>query len=120
MTRAIMEEFVCTMMLPNVPEHSLILLDCWSGQTSVDELANDSDIEFRYIPPGTTGLCQPLDVYFFRLQKTFIRNLSNSMKLSSPNIILAQRDNLLKLLLLTHNQFQAPRFRQACFLIKTR
>ena len=107
-----MNNFVQEVLLPNVPEHAMVLLDCWSGHNAVEGLEQEEgqDIEYRFVPPGTTGLCQPLDVYFFRTHKTFIRHLSNAIKLTS-DIILSQRDNILKLVLLTHNQFQAPRFR---------
>lgn len=68
MTKAIMDEFVQECLLPSVPDSAMVLLDCWSGQTSVDELIQPEgkDVQFRFIPPGTTGIIQPLDVYGFR------------------------------------------------------
>lgn len=108
-----MKEFVKDVIFQCVPEHAMLLIDCWSGHSSVEDVEqeDDQDIEFRFIPPGTTGLCQPLDVYFFRLHKTFLRTLSNTIKINHPDVILAKRDNILKLVLLVHNQFQSKRFR---------
>lgn len=62
----------------------MVLLDCWSGQIAVGDInqAEIDDIQFQYIPTGTTEIAQPLDVYFFRIHKTFLRHLSSAVKLS--------------------------------------
>ena len=63
------------------------------------------------MPPKTTSLIQPLDVYFFRMWKDFIRKISDRILLDQLDINLFQRDNILKLQSLTHTQFSSPRFK---------
>lgn len=60
---------------------------------------------------GTTGQIQPLDVYGFRIWKNFVRNLSDSIQLLDAHIGLANRNNVIKLQSLTHNQLSSPRYK---------
>ena len=53
---------------------------------------------------------QPLDVYFFRMWKNFVRKFSDTIILFDYDIHLHLRDNILKLQSLVHNQFTSPRF----------
>lgn len=112
MTNDHMNQFMTEILFKKVPSGSLLLLDTWSGHSKVESLETpeDYEIDFEFIPPGTTGKCQPLDVYYFRIFKTFLKNISNLIKMRSE-IVLAQRNNILKLILLAHNQFQSPRYR---------
>lgn len=63
---------------PNTPDESIFLVDSWT--TYNDKKAIDSNkpeeksLEILKIPPKTTSLVQPLDVFFFRkiLQKNFL------------------------------------------------
>jgi Tc5 transposase C-terminal domain len=63
-----------------------------------------------HIPKKTTDRIQPLDVYFFRMWKNFVRVFSDRVLVDSVPILLYQRDNILKLQSLVHNQFSAERF----------
>ncbi|VDO74550.1 unnamed protein product [Heligmosomoides polygyrus] len=58
---------------------SIVLLDSWHGlrdhENLVSEVPAGKELKLMTIPPGATSLCQPLDVYFFRLFKRFIRRI---------------------------------------------
>ena len=91
----------------------ILLLDSWSGQceNAVKEaLPKESNLILKTIPKGTTGQIQPLDVYGFRLWKNFIRKLSDITLLMNYDAKLHERNNIIKLQSLTHNQFSSPRF----------
>ena len=62
------------------------------------------------IPEGTTFLVQTLDVYGFRLIKAFMRRISDWVLMYSIDVQLFQRNNVIKMVSLTHNQFHCPRF----------
>ena len=99
---------------PNVGPKSILLLDSWSGHCPdiIAETKPDSVTDFvsLTIPAGTTGRIQPLDVYFFRMWKNFIRYFSDMVMMLDLAIDLHVRNNILKLQSLTHNQFSSPRF----------
>ncbi|XP_071573356.1 uncharacterized protein [Temnothorax nylanderi] len=99
---------------PNVGPKSVLLLDSWSGHCPniISETKPDSVTDFvsLTIPAGTTGRIQPLDVYFFRMWKNFIRYFSDMVMMLDLAIDLHVRNNILKLQSLTHNQFSSPRF----------
>lgn len=66
--------------------------------------------ELKSIPPGTTGLIQPLDVGYFRSYKSIIRHMSNTIRRKCPEEKLSSRDNILKIQAAIHIQFSAPIF----------
>lgn len=111
-TKEFFEEIVFHVVEPD----SVFLVDTWSGhsRTETFEQPEHLNLQLRFIPPSTTGLIQPQDVYFFRPWKTFYRRVSNILKIYSGlgdgDIIVSQRNVVLKLVLYVHSQFQAPRF----------
>lgn len=62
------------------------------------------------IPPGTTGMIQPCDVGIFRPYKSFHTKISNETRLRCPSVQVYQRNNILKLIYTTQNQFSATIF----------
>ena len=60
------------------------------------------------IPKGTTGKIQLLDVYGFRIWKNFTKRFSDTVLLLESNINLDERNNILKLQSLIHNQLSSP------------
>lgn len=99
--------------LPNTGADSLLLIDAWGGQRPEnlhDLIPHDKKVQVMTIPAGTTGSIQPLDVYGFRPWKQFVRQFSDMVRLSQLDCNLHQRDNILKLQSLAHNQFSSPRY----------
>ena len=68
------------------------------------------NIQMACIPPKTTGLVQPLDVFFFRPWKVFVRFISDYVIFHDIPISLMKRDNVIKLQSLVHYQFSAERY----------
>lgn len=65
------------------------------------------------IPGGLTGVLQPLDVYFNRPYKAFVRRVSDHIHFfHSDTINLHARDTISRINTLVHDQFRAPRFKE--------
>ncbi|XP_067208309.1 uncharacterized protein [Linepithema humile] len=98
---------------PNVGRDSVLLLDSWSGQCPAivtDLTPMEKQVTTMVIPKGTTGKIQPLDVYGFRIWKNFARRFSDTVLLLNYDINLHQRNNIIKLQSLIHNQLSSPRY----------
>lgn len=96
-------------------EPMLLLLDSWSANT--DEVLikstipeSISEFEWHLIPPGCTGLIQPLDVYFFRPYKAFVKFVTDAI-IATEEFNIWHRDNFIRLQSFTHYQFSSPMFR---------
>lgn len=113
LTKDLFKTWISEVFLSKIGTHSLLILDKWKGHchSTLPSLApKDKELRVEAIPEGTTSLIQPLDVYFFRLWKSFIRHFSDTILLLEENVNLQARDTILKIQSLTHNQFSSPRF----------
>ena len=122
MTKELLEEFYRNVLIDYVGKNAVVLCDSWKPQLDLELLKNvsprDYNIVLKIIPPGTTGIIQPLDVFFFRQLKRFFRKLSEDIRIYSythgfgPDDCgnLHLRRSILKLQSLIFNQFQCPRF----------
>ena len=73
---------------------------------------NIKKLEILRLPPNSTKDIMPLDVYFLRMWKGFIRKISDRIILDEIPIELRLRDNILKLQSLVHNQFSSPMYKE--------
>lgn len=99
---------------PNVGPNSILLLDSWSGHCPkiVEERTPPNKIvNVKKIPTGTTGKIQPLDKYGFRIWKNYVRHFSDAVMRMNCNMKLHDRNNIIKLQSLVHNQFSSPRYK---------
>lgn len=118
MSTALMKTYLDEIIKPYVGSRNfLFLLDTWSGQSNqnlledfVDEQGNPS-CTAKWIPPSTTRFCQPLDVYFHRQLKIFIKLLQNSTYLLQNKREINTRVDCIKIQALLHNQISAPIFK---------
>src|SRR5262249_24840575 len=109
-------DFAKACLLPTAPQKCAFIIDAWTTWKDKDNTltqlieASGEEIAFYTIPDGATRTTQPLDVMFFRQWKDFVQKFSDKVILEDLDVILYQRDNVLKLQSLVHNQFSAPRF----------
>jgi len=85
-------------------------LDSWSGQnekTFQTVLKSSRFFNIKTISTGTTGMIQPLDVFFFRPWKNFIKHFSDIVVLYNYEINFHLRNNIIKLQSLIYNQFSS-------------
>jgi hypothetical protein len=99
---------------PHAPKSSLLLLDAWTTYRDTDAIdrvtPKGQKVNIQTIPRKCTPHVQPLDVFFFRQWKDFVRKITDRVLLDNLDVDIRTRDNILKLQSLTHNQFSAGRF----------
>lgn len=113
LTSSLFKRWVELVLFLEVTNHCLILLDAWTGQQGdgcFSIFPADRTCTRLKIPEKTTGTTQPLDVYFFRQWKYVVRYLYDYVRLHAIDINLTQRDNIIKMHSLIHNQFSADAF----------
>ena len=101
-------------LVPSIGKKTLLLSDSWSGQND-ESIYHDiksikKEIRRIQIPPKTTSDIQPLDKYFKCQMKNLAKRLYNRVALDHLNVILHERNTLIKLVSLIHNQLSAPVF----------
>lgn len=100
--------------LPNITADSLLIHDAWStyNTSEIKQLVKDKGFKLQTIeiPAGQTPVLQPLDVFFFGPYKRIAKRISNFIILHDLDCNLFQRNNILKLQSLIHNQFSSPRY----------
>lgn len=114
-TKEILRYWFRDIYFPNSGNDSILLLDALStyrDRAEIDaEKPPDQNYQVITIPGGLTSTTQPLDVFFNRQYKTFFKSLSMHIHTYREEIKLHMRDTILKLHVLTHNQFRSPRFK---------
>ena len=88
----------------------LLLSDSWSTQGAKSLYERLKNLERLEIPPKTTSLIQPLDVYFNRQWKAIARKAYDRVRLDEINVNLSERNNIIRLQSLIHNQMSSPIF----------
>ena len=116
LTKQHLIEWFDKIYFPQAPIKSVILLDSWTTYNDTraieDVKPSGKSYDVLRIPPKTTAIIQPCDVFFFRIWKTFVRRFSDRVLLDEINIELNDRFNIIKLQSIVHNQFSAPRFKK--------
>ncbi|CAF5022839.1 unnamed protein product [Rotaria sp. Silwood1] len=102
-------------LVPSIGKKTLLLSDSWTGQNDnsiYQDLKSVGKAVHRIqIPPKTTSDIQPLDKYFNRQIKNLAKKLYNRVALDQLDINLHERNNIIKLVSLIHNQISAPIFK---------
>ena len=96
------------------PNDLLLIVDSWTcfkdHETIQSLVPEGKRLTIRNIPPGATSIIQPLDVYFFRIFKDFIKRVHSFIMAYSSEFIIHHRENILKVLEVVWNQFCNPCF----------
>ncbi|EFN69792.1 hypothetical protein EAG_03888, partial [Camponotus floridanus] len=94
---------------------SILVVDSWStynkntivSGTPMDKISTI----IHQIPPKCTALYQPLDVFFFRPFKNYLRKLEDTIIADDLNFDIYTRNSILKLNDFVWNQISSPHFR---------
>ena len=97
-------------LAPNTPKKCLPLSDAWPTQGDVDIYQKVPGCKRLGIPQKTTDRLQPLDVLYNRQMKSIIRRAYDRVILDQLPIAMSTRDNIIRLVSLTHNQMSAKVF----------
>lgn len=115
LTTSLFERYVSHALEPVLTDNCLLLLDSWGGQQSDDSFSSVKEetgfvCSRLCIPPGATATTQPLDVYYNRPWKGVVKRFYDYVMANRLPINLYERDNIIKLQSLVHNQFSHQRF----------
>lgn len=99
-------------LIPSIGKQALLLSDSYPGQNDpkIYEDIESKSIERIRIPQHTTDDIQPLDRFFNRQMKTLIKRFYHHVALEQLDINLHERNNIIKLVSLVHNQLSSPVF----------
>ncbi|CAF3901248.1 unnamed protein product [Rotaria sp. Silwood1] len=97
-------------LIPNLRSRTLLLLDSLPYQVHPDVYKELKHFEYRVIPPKTTPIIQPLDIYYNRQHKKIVRRIYDHLRLDEIDINLSERNNLSKLQSLAHSQMCSKAF----------
>lgn len=112
--------FVENCLAPNIDTQCCFLNDSWTGQRDpkLYEISGKR-LVVKTFPAGSTGYMQPLDIYCFHQFKDFIKRFNEHLLITSSEIQPFNRNTILKIQSLIHNQFQSnlftPMFRYAWY-----
>lgn len=120
MTKNLMFKWIENCVATEVLNNSLLLLDDWTSWRSVnhqaiqDKLPPEKHLTIQNLPKGSTSMIQPLDVFFFRVFKGFVRRIHQHVMAHEETITfqIAQRDNILVVLQVVYHQFCHPRYQR--------
>ena len=114
LTTSLVEYWRDHVLLPSLGQRKKFLLisDCWGGQADgkglYDHISGCTRLE---VPKKTTDQIQPLDVFFNRQMKVIPRRLYDRVLLDELDINMSERNNIIRLMSLTHNQLCSEVFR---------
>lgn len=111
LTTSLVEYWLSTCLVPSISTSTLLLSDSWSGQGDKAGIYDSiSGLKRLEIPKKTTSTIQPMDVFFNRQWKKIIRKAHERVVLDDIDVRLSQRNNILRLQSLVHNQLSSPMF----------
>ena len=88
-------------LLPSIPSKCLLLSDTWSAQSDPKlyekSMCDRKDIVRLEIPWKTTSDLQPLDTFFNRQIKNFIKKVHQRVALDEIDVHMSDRNNIIKL-----------------------
>lgn len=112
MASEIAKQWMEEVFLNIVEDDSVLIIDAWNGYNQMMDMQQIKNKKLKIIqlPPGTTSVLQPADVYFNRPFKDFIRKVCTKIRWQHNDFIISQRSNLLSILDMIWYHCKAPRF----------
>lgn len=111
MTTALQGLWFTNNFIPVMPRGTLFILDSWSGYKEIIECnIVKTHLRILVIPAHTTSKVQPLDKFFNRQFKLFLRIIHERVRRDYPNFNLSKRHNVARILNEIHYQFSADIF----------
>ena len=95
---------------PFAPSKCLLISDYWPGQRDLKIYSAVQRCKKLEIPAHTTPHIQPVDVYFNRQWKVLARRIFDHVQLDDIAINLSERNNIIQLNSLIHNQLSSAQF----------
>lgn len=117
MDRKCLQVFIIECLSDALPDNqrNLLLVDHWTPFRNHDYFKQNMPasklLDIENIPKGCTSICQPLDCYGFRPIKDYIRLFTRYMRALHRDVNMGERNNIIKLMSIVHNQLSAQRFR---------
>lgn len=107
----ILREWTEKCLSPAVTDKACLIVDSFATHR-IDDIFSvpGKQIRIKILPPGSTSLIQPLDVLIFRQWKMFVKNFAERVLLDEIDIDLHDRNVIIKLHTIIHNQLRAPLF----------
>lgn len=96
----IAKQWMDEVFLNVVEDDSVLVIDSWTGYKQMMQMPRIEEKKLKIIqlPPGSTSVLQPADVYFNRPFKHFIRKICIKVRWQHNDFILSKRSNLLDIL----------------------
>lgn len=111
LTESLVKYWRDTVLEPTMGSKKCLLLsDCWGAQGDETLYTEMKDCTRLEIPKKTTSIIQPLDVYFNRQYKAIARKVHDRIRIDELNITISDRNNIIKLNSLIHNQLCSKKF----------
>ena len=114
MSKSHIRSFLENVYFPTTGDSSVLIIDALTQYVDKDNIPagnpEGKKLTLKTTPAGTTGLCQPEDVFFFRPWKEFVRKVKDAALAHTEFIPMYTRDNRLKLQSVVHHQFSSPKF----------
>lgn len=112
LTKSLVHYWSDMVLAPNAPKKCLLLSDAWLTQSDVEIYKKVPGCKRLGIgiPQKTTDRLQPLDVFYNRQMKSIMRRAYDRVILDQLPIAMSTRDNIIRLVSLTHNQMSAKVF----------
>lgn len=119
LNKSLYRNYLTEILVPYVKdEEFLLVIDSWTGQKNLemyDEIFTDANqlptCTVKVIPGKCTGQCQPLDVYFYRQVKVFIKRFQNNTVLYENDREINSREDCIKIHSLIVHQLSSHIFR---------
>lgn len=110
LTTSLVEYWRDHVLRVSAPAQFLLLSDYWPGQRNADIYSAVRGCKRLEIPAHTTSRIQPLDVFFNRQWKLIVRRIFDHVQLNDIAINLSERNNVIRLNSLIHNQLSSHLF----------